>query len=69
MPTRNSDGASANNVYIAGAATGIQIQGAATNIPNTDYAATGISVGNAGGGGAHNNLPPYVSVNFVIRYQ
>lgn len=31
---------------------------------------TGLSTTqNAGGGGAHNNMPPYVCVNFVIRYQ
>jgi microcystin-dependent protein len=65
----NSDGASANNVYIAGAATGIQIQAAVTNIPNTEYAATSISNYNTGGGGAHNNMPPYISLAFIIRYQ
>ena len=31
---------------------------------------TGLSATqNAGGGAAHNNLPPYVSLNFIIRYQ
>jgi len=24
---------------------------------------------NAGGGGAHNNMPPYLAINFIIRYQ
>jgi microcystin-dependent protein len=31
---------------------------------------TGLSTTqNAGGGAAHNNLPPYVGINFIIRYQ
>ena len=32
-------------------------------------AATGISLYNAGGGAAHNNMPPFVGINFIIRYQ
>jgi microcystin-dependent protein len=24
---------------------------------------------NTGGGGAHNNLPPYLQINFIVRYQ
>jgi microcystin-dependent protein len=34
-----------------------------------DGAYTGIGIQNAGGGAAHNNLPPYVGINFIIRYQ
>ena len=34
-------------------------------------AATGITATNAntGGGAAHNNLPPYLAINFIVRYQ
>lgn len=58
------------------AATGISIQGSGANINaastgvQIDGAYTGISgTINQGGGGAHNNLPPYVGVNFIIKYQ
>jgi microcystin-dependent protein len=61
----------------APAGTGISIQGAGTGL----YAAggdavtvaasgTGLSTTQtAGGDGAHNNLPPYLCINFIIRYQ
>lgn len=38
----------------------------ATAIISTVAASTGISVG--GGGGAHNNLQPYITVNYIIKY-
>jgi microcystin-dependent protein len=44
---------------INAAATGVQVEGAAT----------GISIQNFGGNGPHNNMPPYLGVNFIIRYQ
>lgn len=31
-------------------------------------AATGIGIQNNGGGAAHNNWPPYLGVNFIIKY-
>ena len=34
-----------------------------------DAAGTGIGIQNAGGGAGHNNMPPYVGVNFIIRFQ
>jgi microcystin-dependent protein len=46
---------------------------------NTDTQGSNISINasgtglsttqNAGGGAAHNNLPPYLSINFIIKYQ
>jgi microcystin-dependent protein len=29
---------------------------------------TGITINNAGGNGAHNNLQPYIVVNYIIKY-
>lgn len=41
-----------------------------TGITNTDYATTRISTTDSQGSGApHNNMPPYLAVNFIIRYQ
>ncbi len=33
----------------------------------TDNATTGITVNNAGGGNAHNNLPPYYALAFIMK--
>ena len=36
----------------------------------TELAPTGITVGaNTGGDNSHNNMPPYVGLNFIIKYQ
>ena len=48
-------GAAAN---ISAAATGVGVQANST----------GITIQNAGGGAAHNNLPPYLAINFIIRF-
>ena len=42
---------------------------AATGITATDNASTGITMGNTGGDGAHNNMPPYLGINFIIKFQ
>ena len=43
---------------------GPYVKGEAT----TKSAVTGITIANAGGGGAHNNLQPYVTLNYIIKY-
>jgi microcystin-dependent protein len=55
----------------------VHINAAGTGQNATDYRATGITIAasgtglsttqNAGGGAAHNTLPPFVTVNFIIR--
>lgn len=57
--------------------TGVSIQAAATGIQANNAnvslaaAATGITATNAntGGGAAHNNVPPFLAINFIIRFQ
>ncbi|WP_437681900.1 phage tail protein [Sorangium sp. So ce131] len=34
----------------------------------TESSTTGISIQNSGGGRAHNNMPPYLVVNYIIKY-
>ncbi|WP_438000736.1 tail fiber protein [Sorangium sp. So ce185] len=34
----------------------------------TESATTGITLASAGGGRAHNNMPPYLVVNYIIKY-
>jgi microcystin-dependent protein len=56
----------------------VHINAAGTGIGLTDYRYAGITLNasgtglsttqNAGGGGAHNNMPPYIYLNFIIRY-
>lgn len=54
--------------------TGITIAAAVTNIQPTNAnltinaAATAVSAVGTGGGSAHNNLPPFLTVNIIIRF-
>jgi hypothetical protein len=64
----NSGGASANNVYIAGAGTGIYLGYAATGI-GVYASPTNISIQNAGGGAPITVVPTYVAVPYIIRFQ
>lgn len=37
-------------------------------VHNTSSSTTGISIQNRGGGAAHNNMQPYLVLNFIIKY-
>jgi microcystin-dependent protein len=52
------DAAAALSVATGGATQGLQLQPAATGITGTV---------NAGSGAAHNNMPPYQVVNYIIK--
>jgi microcystin-dependent protein len=49
------------------AATGIEVLNALTGIDETEQASTGITVGNEGGGQAHENRPPYFAAIYVMK--
>ena len=54
-------------VHIAAAGTGIGIYGAATGI-SINGSNSYVSINPNGSGAAHNNMPPYLGVNFIIKY-
>jgi microcystin-dependent protein len=56
----------ATGVTVVNAVTGL-VLAAVAQVVSLAAAVTGISLGNAGGGGSHNNLPPAQVVNFIIR--
>lgn len=65
----------ANNYGSTGSGTGIGIYAAGTGL-GAAAQATSIAAATAGGtnasagsDGAHNNLPPYLSISFIIKYQ
>jgi microcystin-dependent protein len=47
--------------------TGITIQAGAANIQAASAGAIAVAA-NTGGGAAHNNWPPYLAINFIIRF-
>jgi microcystin-dependent protein len=60
----------------AAAAVGISINGAVTNLQAAQPAIAVVAQtpavtvsANTGGGAAHNNLPPFLAINFIIKYQ
>ena len=57
------------NVYVNVAAASSNIGAANANV-SLNASGTGLSTTqNAGGGGAHNNMPPFIGVNFIIKFQ
>jgi microcystin-dependent protein len=54
--------------YNSAAGTGIGIYGAGTGV-YLSYGGTGVSVQANGGSGAHNNMPPWLGINFIVKYQ
>jgi microcystin-dependent protein len=60
--------AAATGISIQAAATGVSIQGAATGV-SIQSGSTGASIVNAaqGGGLPHNNMPPTMMVNYIMR--
>jgi microcystin-dependent protein len=62
-----------NYMFGGGGTTGPFTAGTDGNLytTGTELSSTGITVANAntGGDGSHNNLPPYVGVNFIIKFQ
>jgi microcystin-dependent protein len=66
-PTTSAVGNLGGNTDTAGNLGGnTDTQAPAITVPAAQPA---ITVANTGGGAAHNNLPPFLSVNFIIRYQ
>jgi microcystin-dependent protein len=52
------------NMYQAGQTSGSRLVSAISDVnatPNTG--------GLTGGGGAHNNMPPYITLNFIIAFE
>ena len=65
--TSGGTGAAATGISIAAANANVGINAATTGV--TAQAATaGGTNASAGSDGAHNNMPPFLGVNFIIRY-
>ena len=52
------------SIGLGGTGSGDVVQTASTNVSGS--AATGISIDNAGGGGAHRNVQPTIVLNYII---
>jgi microcystin-dependent protein len=56
-------------VHIGAAATGLQAAGADPVTVAATTPAGPIATGATGSGAAHNNIPPWLAINFIVRYQ
>ena len=66
----NTGGSSANGVYVSIANGKANLAPSGTGVGNTDYALTNISTTDMQGSGTpHNNMQPYLAVNFIIKVQ
>jgi len=59
-------GAATTGISMTAVNANISINGAVTGVTNV-AAVTGISTQNAGSGTAHNNMQPYLAMNFIIK--
>jgi microcystin-dependent protein len=61
-----NSGAPAGNLPAGTGRNNIYQTGAANTTLDATAAATSVTVNNAGSGAAHNNMPPYLALNFLI---
>lgn len=67
--TGSQTDAATTNISIQAAGTNLQAANANISVSNNP-SGTGLSTTQvAGSGGAHNNMPPYLCINFIIKYQ
>lgn len=64
----SNTGGSGTGIGIYAAGTGVTIQAAAQSC-SANAVGTGISIQANGSNTAHNNMPPYIAMNMIIRYQ
>jgi microcystin-dependent protein len=56
-------------VHISASGTGQNATDARGTGAWNSASGTGIGIQNAGGGAGHNNMPPFIGINFIIRFQ
>ena len=63
----NVTGDATTGITIASASPAVTVASASTGINKTAISPTGITIASAGSGQAHNNLPPYQGVGYIIK--
>lgn len=61
-------GASSSGPYIAGGSNNNYTSSQLSDSAGAHGHNVGVSLANTGGDGAHNNMPPYLVVNYIIKY-